>query len=207
METGNIYLAVANAVFLLGVTLRHERMKFSREQALTLALLMLFSGAIGARIWYAVFNGVPMKLALDPLTAHRGGFSILGAIVAAFLMLILFSLIIKKPVLTTAGEVVPIWCIASVFWRMRCHFSGCCYGVVTSSEFLGNLVRITGGKNPGRIPLPLFEMIFLVGLFIWLTAGISYLARKKGLEQKKCHQLRVASYFIGYSIFRILTIL
>lgn len=206
METGNIYLAIANALFLLGVTLRHAQMKFSREQALTLALLMLFSGAVGARVWYAVFNGIPMNQALDPFSAHRGGFSFLGAIVAAFLLLVLFARALKKPVLTTAAEIVPVWCAASVFWRMRCHFSGCCYGAATSSEFLGDLVRFTGGKEPGRIPLPLFEMIFLIGLFVWLTAGISYLARKKGFEQKKCHQLSVATYFLAYGIFRLLSI-
>lgn len=205
METGNIYLAFANAIFLFGVTSRYKRLELSREQALTLALLMLFTGAIGARVWYAVFNGIPMQQALDIASAHRGGFSILGAITAAFLLLIIFSRAIKKPAVTIAGEVVPVWCAASIFWRLRCHFSGCCYGAPTRSEFLGNLIKLTGGGEPGCIPLPLFEMLFLAGLFIWLTVGISYLARWQGLETKKYHLLRIISYFSAYGIFRLLT--
>lgn len=205
METGNIYISIANLVFLLSVTRRHSRMNLSREQALSLALLMLFTGAAGARILYALINGVPLSLALDLFSAHRGGFSILGAIAAAFITLVIFSTVKQKSVTAVAGEIVPAWCLASVFWRMRCHFSGCCHGGTIASPFIRSLAGFTCAGAPGQMPLPLFEVLFLLLLLTWLTAGISFLARKTGFSEEKCHRLRILSYFSAYGIFRLLT--
>lgn len=205
MEAGNLYLSIANLIFLLGVTLRHVRMNLSREQALLLALLMLFTGAAGARLWYALFNGIPLYQALDILSAHRGGFSILGAVSAAFLTLFAFSAVVKKSATAIAGETVSVWCFASIFWRMRCHFNGCCHGEPTDNGLINSLINLSGAGTPGHIPLPLFEMLFLAALCVWLTAGIAFLARKAGFSEEKSHRLRILSYFSAYGFFRLLT--
>ncbi len=205
METGNIYISLANLVFLLSVTRSHSRMNLSREQALSLALLMLFTGAAGARFFYALLNGISLNQAFDLFSAHRGGFSILGAMSAAFLSLVVFSAVKKKPVTAIAGAVVPAWCLASVFWRMRCHFNGCCHGGTIDNPFISSLAKLSCAGSPGQMPLPLFEMLFLLLLLVWLTAGIAFMARKTGCSEEKCHRLRILSYFSAYGIFRMLT--
>ncbi|HOI91516.1 MAG TPA: prolipoprotein diacylglyceryl transferase [Candidatus Rifleibacterium sp.] len=205
MELGNIYISLANLVFLLSVTRSHSRMNLSREEALSLALLMLFAGVAGARLFYALINGISLNQAFDLFSAHRGGFSILGAVVAAFLTLIIFSTVNKKSVTAVAGEIVPAWCLASIFWRMRCHFNGCCHGATIASPFISSLAGFTCAGAPGQMPLPLFEMLFLLLLLVWLTAGIAFLARKTGCSEEKCHRLRILSYFSAYGIFRLLT--
>lgn len=108
MEMGNVYLALANALFIAGVTLRHERMNSSREFALGLALAMLLGGLTGARLLYIVLYDVPWREGLSLLSAHRGGFSMVGAVLGATLSLLIMAKLAKQSALMLGGEIVPV---------------------------------------------------------------------------------------------------
>lgn len=199
----NVYLAIANALFLAGVTLRHKQLNGSREFALGLALTMLFCGLAGSRLLYIILYDVPWRDGLSLLSAHRGGFSYIGAILGASMALLITAHLKRHSALVLGGETVPIWCFASIFWRMRCHFSGCCHGPATTGDFWLELGRISKCGAPGHVPLPAIEMLFLLALSIWLGPGISLLCRRLYMSIATGHKLRIFSYFSAYGLFRL----
>lgn len=207
MEMGNVYLALANALFMAGVTLRHKRINSSREFALGLSLAMLLGGLIGARLLYIVLYDVPWREGLSLLSAHRGGFTIVGAILGASMTLLIFARLARRSALMLGGEIVPVWCFASIFWRMRCHFSGCCHGSATNSPLMLWLGGISQSGAPGQIPFPAMEMLFLLALSIWLGPGITMLTQRRNMGMEKGHKLGVFSYFIAYGLFRVIILL
>lgn len=59
--------------------------------------------------------------------------------------------------------IVPCIVIAHAFGRIGCLFDGCCYGAVTDAWF-GIPMRV-GGVWERRVPIQLFESLFLFALF------------------------------------------
>lgn len=86
--------------------------------------------------------------------------------------------------------IMPCIVIAHAFGRIGCLFDGCCYGAVTDS-WIG-IKMYAGGVWDKRIPIQLFESIFLFALFLVLI----YL-----LVKKKC-EYTTSIYLIAYGIWR-----
>jgi phosphatidylglycerol:prolipoprotein diacylglycerol transferase len=205
METGNIYLALANAIFLSGMVWRHKKMNVSREFALGLAIGMLLAGAIGARLFYVAIHRVPLSEGLSLVSAHRGGFSFIGAIIGATAALLAICTAGRKSLSEIGSEAVTVWCFSSIFWRMRCHFNGCCHGEITTNPVWHELSRLSGSGAPGTIPLPALEMLLLSALTLWLISGITFLSTGWHCKNETVHRLKIASYFIVYGLFRLVT--
>ncbi len=203
MNFYNLFIAAGNAVFLLGMTLRSPKMRISRQHGLALALFCLFTALVGARITYIAIHGVPWGEGLSPWSAHRGGFSFIGAILGASGGLIIFARSLRLPAVFCAGETVQVWCLSSILWRMRCHFAGCCHGGASADELIRRFAIMSGSGSPGSFPLPALEILFLAVLFLWLGPIISFLvARQAGRYEEYWQKVRVLTYIAGYFIYR-----
>ena len=86
--------------------------------------------------------------------------------------------------------IMPCIVIAHGFGRIGCLFDGCCYGAETNSWIGINMY--TGGEWQNRVPIQLFEALFLFALF----AVLIYL-----LINKKC-EYTASIYLISYGVWR-----
>lgn len=86
--------------------------------------------------------------------------------------------------------IVPCIVVAHAFGRLGCLFDGCCYGALTDS-FIGINMWVQG-EWQRRIPIQLFESLFLFALF----GVLIFLAVKK-----KC-EYTASLYLIAYGVWR-----
>ena len=86
--------------------------------------------------------------------------------------------------------IMPCIVVAHAFGRIGCLFDGCCYGALTDSWIGINMY--SAGAWGKRVPIQLFESLFLFALF----AALIYL-----LVAKKC-EYTTSVYLIAYGIWR-----
>ena len=86
--------------------------------------------------------------------------------------------------------IVPCIVIAHAFGRLGCLFDGCCYGAQTDSAI--GIDMWVGGEWQRRIPIQLFESLFLFALFGCLMF----------LTVKKKFEYTASSYLIAYGVWR-----
>ena len=86
--------------------------------------------------------------------------------------------------------IFPCIVIAHALGRVGCLFEGCCYGAVTDS-WVG-IMMYSGGEWAKRVPIQLFEAIFLALLFLVLLF----------LVVKKKNEYTMSIYFIVYGVWR-----
>lgn len=163
----NIWISVGNAVFLLAVYL-YLRKNISTEHILGSSLLAMFTALISGRLFYAFLNQTSYVTAFNIFKSHAGGHSVLGAIIGAFFVFFVYSEYFKLPLGVIVSRVVPAWCLAQAFWRMNCLFAGCCFGRQSESYLFKRLSTLLGLRNPELIPLPIFEILLMVVLFLSL---------------------------------------
>jgi phosphatidylglycerol:prolipoprotein diacylglycerol transferase len=95
-----------------------------------LAVLMLITGILGARLMYYAVDGF-RGLAQNPLSFFKiwaGGLAFYGGVLAAGLAAIFYSRRRKIRLLSLADALVPPLFIAHAFGRIGCLAAGCCYG-------------------------------------------------------------------------------
>lgn len=86
--------------------------------------------------------------------------------------------------------VMPCIIVAHGFGRLGCLFEGCCYGAVTDSAI--GIKMYTDGVWETRVPIQLFEMLFLFSLFAVLIILL--------LKYKFAYT--ASAYFIAYGVWR-----
>ena len=85
---------------------------------------------------------------------------------------------------------IPCIVLAHAFGRIGCLFDGCCYGALTDSSIGINMW--VGGEWQRRIPIQLFESLFLFMLF----GALLFLTVKKKFEYT------ASVYLIVYGVWR-----
>lgn len=97
----------------------------SSRTVLSLALWILFSGIVGARLLYAL---VHWERPLEALMIWRGGFVFYGGALAGLAAALLFSRKRKIAFLTVADLLTPAAMLGLFFGRIGCFLAGDCYG-------------------------------------------------------------------------------
>ena len=105
------------------------------EHVTTAALYSLIAGVVGARIFYVIhywrqFKG---KGAIEMLAVWKGGLELLGGVLLAILIIVLYMRAKKLPVRRYLDILGVGLMLALVFGRLGCFFNGCCYGKPTNS--------------------------------------------------------------------------
>ncbi len=86
--------------------------------------------------------------------------------------------------------IVPCIVLAHGFGRIGCLFDGCCYGAKTDSVF--GIPMYSGGEWAKRIPIQLYEALFLFALYYVLMVLV---------VRKKCGYT-ASIYLICYGVWR-----
>lgn len=91
---------------------------------------------------------------------------------------------------SVVAALMPCTAAAHAFGRLGCLFDGCCYGAPTDS-FIG-IYMFTDGEWVKRVPVQLFESIFLAALFCGMVLMIKF----------KLTDYTPSAYLIGYGVWR-----
>jgi phosphatidylglycerol:prolipoprotein diacylglycerol transferase len=105
------------------------------EHVTTAALYSLVAGVVGARVFYVIhywrqFKG---RSIIDMLAVWKGGLELLGGVLLAILIIVLYMWAKKLPVRRYLDILGVGLMLALVFGRLGCFFNGCCFGKPTNS--------------------------------------------------------------------------
>lgn len=181
------------AAFLICARLLSARFKeigLDGNLAFDMAVYLLISGIIGARLLHVLLNaGYYFGDVKEIFMLQHGGLAIQGGFISAFLAAIFF---IKKHRLD-AGKIcdvlIPYTALGEAIGRFGCYFNGCCYGRPTN---FWTAVTFPCVAEPVH-PTQLYSTFFLLMIFVVL----------KIKEKKKNFDWQIVSvYLILYPVMR-----
>ncbi len=152
-------LALAVIIGIIGFGRRLEKENFPKDLAFNLALWLIVSGVIGARVGYVIVYRWSEFIA-DPLYLFRltdGGLSGLmwyGGFIAASITFLIYAHVKNLPIWKLADMISPFFILGYAIVRIGCFLAGCCYGKVTTS-FLGMVFPLV--DNQLRYPTQLMS--------------------------------------------------
>ena len=105
------------------------------EHVTTAALYSLIAGVVGARIFYVIHYWPQFKGRgiIDMLAVWKGGLELLGGVLLAILIIVLYLRAKKLPARRYLDILGVGLMLALVFGRLGCFFNGCCFGKPTNS--------------------------------------------------------------------------
>ena len=181
--------------FFTGVFLAQRKAK---EAAIALyvigtsALLMLFSGIIGARLLYIAINiGYYINNPLEILMLQHGGLAFYGGAATALMAEIIYLRKKRLPVYKVGDLIIPYVALGQAIGRIGCFLNGCCFGKPTDFYFS----VIFPGTAHTVHPTQIYSSLFLLILYVFLRL-LQQLKLKEGIV--------LLSYGLLYSTFRFL---
>lgn len=163
MYGNGLYFLIISAVYSFVLVLffkRAQKNSFDLKIALTLTLLVLIVGFIGARLTH-VFYELPLVYMSYP---HRifyfweGGFVYYGGLWSAFFAGTIYLHLKKQKVLDWANLIAPFISLGYGLGRISCLYAGCCYGSTCDLPW----------AIAGRHPTQLYALIMDVSIAIFL---------------------------------------
>lgn len=142
-----------------------RRQKIEPEKIVNLALGLVISGILGARILYVLQNlnfylEYPKRL----LMIHKGGLSFYGGFFFAIVFAIIFLRKQGLGILNTFDLVSPYLALAQAIGRIGCFLNGCCYGKPTTLD----LCVYFPGDHVVRHPVQIYSSLGLLLIFVVL---------------------------------------
>jgi phosphatidylglycerol:prolipoprotein diacylglycerol transferase len=163
------------------------------------AVIMLFAGLIGSRLFYVIshYENFSGRL-LEALYFWRGGLMFQGGLLTALVLSFLLTRLWKVPFYQMADAMAPALTIGQGVGRIGCFMEGCCYGRGAPEGFpLGVVFPIGGGAPPGRALYPT-QAAESVGLLI-LTFILFWLLTR---DKRPCGQV-FGAYLVGAGFLRL----
>lgn len=145
--------------------LEAQKKNIHPEKILNLALGLVISGILGARLLYVLqdlkfYINYPGEI----LMLHRGGLSFYGGFILATIFAVFFLKRQNLAIFKTFDMVCPYLSLAQAIGRIGCFLNGCCYGKPTSSVFSVYFP----GEDIARHPTQLYSSMGLLSMFIIL---------------------------------------
>ena len=191
----------------LMIQLRHYA-GMSRDHVFDIAMLSIFSGIIGARVFFVIqfwneqFAGRPFSAVFR---VDKGGIVFYGGFIAAFASLCIYAFRKKLSIRLILDLAAPAIALGHAFGRLGCFLQGCCFGRCAPENFPG-AVRFPAGSMPfhrypgpdGLHSLPLYPVqLYECALNLLLSALLVILLRKN----RKPGRI-AAVYLIAYAAIR-----
>lgn len=105
------------------------RLGHNPEYVTNVAIYSLITGIIGARIFYVVHYWDSFKDSpIEVFFVWKGGLELLGGVISAILMIIIYLLVQKLPIRRYLDILAIGLMIALAFGRVGCLLNGCCHG-------------------------------------------------------------------------------
>ena len=190
--------AVLVGVWLAGKEAERKNLPITNDEIMNFGLLVMFSGILGGRIYYVVFNWdfYGTNLLEIPAIWH-GGLAIHGGLVGGVVAGFLYLRNHPAPTFAFADAVAPSLMLGQVFGRFGNFMNGDAHGVPTGSP-LGLIFpaeSIAGRQFPGTPihPVMLYELALNL---LWF-----FILRKLRLRPHR-EGFIFCLYFILYSIGR-----
>lgn len=163
------------------------------ERIYDLALIVLLSGVVGARIVYILLNLQTENLK-EFFAVWNGGLSFHGGVVFALIAAYMYTKRMKMPFWKCADLLAPSVAIGYAFTRVGCFLNGCCYGAPTNLPW-GVRFMEQGTLTPPSHPTQIYASIANIIIFFILTK-LEKLHRAPGY---------IFTCYLGlYSIYRFL---
>jgi phosphatidylglycerol---prolipoprotein diacylglyceryl transferase len=108
---------------------RARREKLDPEVILDMAFWVVFSGMVGARLFYCYeYWGRDIKTIWDVVQYWKGGIVFYGGIVGGSIAFLVYRAIRPFPIRPYMDVMAPSIAIGILFGRLGCFLNGCCYG-------------------------------------------------------------------------------
>jgi phosphatidylglycerol:prolipoprotein diacylglycerol transferase len=115
---------------------RCEARGIPKDAFLSLATWTVAAGIIGARLFYVVqyWSELPGETLSQKLwtvlQVTEGGLVVYGSVIGGLIVIVIWTIRYKLPVLLVADAVTPAFFLGLMFGRLGCLMNGCCYGGV-----------------------------------------------------------------------------
>ena len=163
------------------------------DRVYDLALVVLLSGVIGARIVYILLN-LQSENFREFFAVWNGGLSFHGGVVFAFLAAYIYTKRMQMPFWRCADLLAPSVAIGYAFTRIGCFLNGCCYGAPTDLPW-GVRFMEQGTLTPPSHPTQIYASIANIIIF-FILVKLEKFRRAPGF---------IFTCYLGlYSIYRFL---
>lgn len=178
-----IVLGAAAAIFLACREEKHAGLK--KDTVIDLALWVIPAGILGARLYYVAFSWDQFKdNLLSVFKIWEGGIAIYGALIAGFLVLILFCRKRRLPPLLLCDLLAPGLALAQSLGRWGNYFNIEAYGLQISNPvlcFFPIAVQVpVGSAYQWHLATFFYESVWDFAVFIFLMVFRKYGGRKNG---------------------------
>jgi phosphatidylglycerol:prolipoprotein diacylglycerol transferase len=131
-----IMVAIGFALAAIFIYRRAPKFGLDKDKCVDLAVVILISGILGARLLYVLIN-LPFYLAnpLEIIMLSKGGLVWYGGFIAALAAMIIYVRINKLDFWPVMDLVAPYAALAQAFGRIGCFLNGCCYGMKVEHGF------------------------------------------------------------------------
>lgn len=166
------WISIVCSLALIWVARRADKRGLARNLALDLALVIMVSGFIGARLFHVVFE-YPAVYLESPSRIFRfweGGFVFYGGALLAAFAGYLFLKYKKEPLNQWLDFTAPILAFTYGAGRIGCFLAGCCFGRYCTLPWGVTFPR--GGEAPAGFPIHPTQLyafgweMFIVGLLL-----------------------------------------
>jgi len=129
------------------------------DVVISLAVWMVVTGIIGARLFYVIeywqqsFAGrTPRDTLLEFLNVPEGGLVVYGGLIGAAVGFIAFNRKQRLPILAMADLVAPSMAIGLALGRIGCFLNGCCYGGETELPWHVTFPKLSSRYEAAKPP-------------------------------------------------------
>jgi len=179
-----IVLGAALAIFL--ASREEQRVGLPKDTILDLALWVLPFGIIGARLYYVAFSWEAFRdNPLSILYVWEGGIAIYGAVIAGFLVLLVFCRARSLPVLLLCDLIAPGLVLAQGIGRWGNFFNMEAYGAAVTNAALrffplAVLIPSAAGEPVWHLATFFYESVCDLAIFVFLLWARRRLFRRQG---------------------------
>lgn len=191
-------LAITLSFFLLNTEINRKKIDLSKNNVLNLILLAVFTGIIGARMYYVLFRWDYYGVNLGEVLAIRhGGLASHGGFIAGFIAAFFYLKHYKVSILKIADSALPIIVLGEACVRFGNFMNGEAHGLPTSVRWGVVFPRgsLAGDQFPNTPVHPTMLYQLLYNLFVFLIIWRFF--RKNSYKDGFIAALTVILYSIG----------
>jgi phosphatidylglycerol:prolipoprotein diacylglycerol transferase len=194
VQTWGFIVALGIILSIIFLFIEAGKKKKLDETENLIACIAIFA-IIGARIAYILINPKEFSNFIDIINIWKGGMISYGALLGAFVGILIFKLIAKtksENLFKLLDLIAPYLILAIAIGRIGCFLRGCCFGIPTNLPwgvlYTGENALAEGAVHPTQIYHSILDFIIF---FILLKIN-----RKKGKLEKK----KIKSKYILFNI-------